>query len=244
MTPSDTMLTPVRQIAAHELVVDQMRRAIESGQFRPGDRLPSERDMADQLDVSRTTVRAAASVLEHEGLLVVKRGRGGGFIVQAPTSDPDTARVMLMQNREAIREAFEFRSIVESAAARLAAHRRTEDQILTLRALLDDMTASLEVCLAEQTAHHVAQFQALDSRFHLGIAAAAHNPQLAEAVMSARRQMWMPVGSLFGRLEPNANDHHDEILDAIEAHDGDRANERMESHLSDTRRTLESWLTR
>lgn len=241
---SKTALKPVRQIAAHELVLDQMRRAIEAGQFRPGDRLPSERDMAEQLDVSRTTVRAAVSVLEREGLLVVKRGRGGGFIVRAPQSDPDTARVMLMKNREAIRSAFEFRAIVESAAARLAASRRTDSQILTLRALLESMNTSLGICLADQTAHNVAQFQSIDSMFHLGIAAAAHNPQLSEAVLSARRQMWTPVGALFGRLETNANDHHDEILDAIEAGDGDLAGERMESHLLDTRQTLESWLNR
>ncbi|MDR7290463.1 winged helix-turn-helix domain-containing protein [Mycolicibacterium senegalense] len=64
MSTAKPALVPVRQIAAHELVVDQMRRALELGQFRPGDRLPTERELSDMLDVSRTTVRAAVGVLE------------------------------------------------------------------------------------------------------------------------------------------------------------------------------------
>lgn len=84
MTAAKPALVPVRQIPAHELVVDQMRRALELGQFRPGDRLPTERELSEMLDVSRTTVRTAVAVLEREGLIAVRRGRGGGFTVQAP----------------------------------------------------------------------------------------------------------------------------------------------------------------
>lgn len=170
---NESALKPIRQIAAHELVLDQIRRSLEAGQFRPGDRLPTEREMADQLDVSRTTVRAAVAVLEHEGLLTVRRGRGGGFVVQTPQLDPDLARVMMRKNQQEIRDAFDFRSIVESAATRLAATRRTGADVATLRALQQSMEASLRDCLAEQNAEHTARFQALDSAFHLGIAACA-----------------------------------------------------------------------
>ncbi|MFJ6418981.1 FadR/GntR family transcriptional regulator [Paeniglutamicibacter sp. NPDC091659] len=241
---NESALKPIRQIAAHELVLDQIRRSIEAGQFRPGDRLPTEREMAEQLDVSRTTVRAAVTVLEREGLLTVRRGRGGGFVVQTPQLDPDLARLMMRKNQQEIRDAFDFRSIVESAATGLAATRRTGADVATLRALLQSMEASLQACLADQNAEHTARFQALDSAFHLGIAAAAQNPQLLEAVGHARRQMWAPVGSLFGRVEENANDLHDEILNAIEAKNDVLAAELMETHIRDTRRTIESWLKR
>ncbi len=239
-----TALKPVKQIAAHELVLDQLRRAIESGQFRPGDRLPSERDMAEQLDVSRTTVRSAVGILEREGHLSVRRGRGGGFMVQTPPRDSETLQEILRQSREEIRGAFDFRVIVESAAARLAAERCTQTEIINLRALLDGMGSALEIALAEQTAHHAAQFQSIDSAFHLGIAAAAKNPQLSESVMTARRQMWMPVGGLFGRLEENANDYHEELLNAIESGDGDGASSIMRAHIRATQQTLEKWLER
>jgi len=243
MTQKST-LKPVRQIAAHELVLDQMRRSMESGQFRPGDRLPAERDMAEQLSVSRTTVRTAISILEREGLITVRRGRRGGFIVQAPDYDTDAHRDAMRRNRQAIRDAFDFRTIVESAAAELAAQRRTRSDITALRRLLGEMEGALRTSLDDQTAHHVAQFQALDSAFHLGIAEAARNAQLAAAVADARWNMWIPVGSLFGRLEPNANDQHEEILAAIEAKDSAGAMARMTEHIAGTRRTMEAWLKR
>jgi GntR family transcriptional regulator, transcriptional repressor for pyruvate dehydrogenase complex len=81
--------------------------------YRPGDRLPSERDLAELLTVSRTTARAAVAVLEPDGLISVRRGRGG------------------------VRDALDYRSIVESGAARLAADRMTEHITNTHRIIED-----------------------------------------------------------------------------------------------------------
>jgi DNA-binding FadR family transcriptional regulator len=237
-------LRPVRQIAAHELVLDQMRRSMESGQFRPGDRLPSERELAEMLDVSRTVVRAAVSVLEREGLILVRRGRGGGFLVQAPRYDAAETRRMLRRNKVAVRDAFDFRVIVESAASRLAAERRRAKDLAELRSLLSQMDAALESSLDDQTPQKVTEFQALDTAFHMGIARAARNAGLYDAVGDARRRMWAPVGAIFGRLEANANDRHEDILNGIEHGDGDVAAETMEAHINDTRHTLEAWLRR
>ena len=237
-------LSPVRQIAAHELVLDQMRRSMESGQFRPGDRLPSERDLAEMLNVSRTVVRAAVSILEREGLILVRRGRGGGFIVQAPVVDAAEARRTIKENRAAIQDAFDFRVVVEGAAARLAAERRRAKELADLRTLLRQMDAALTACLEDQSARRVTEFQTLDTRFHMGIAQAARNTGLQDAIADARRRMWTPVGAVFGRLEENANDRHEDILNAIEDRDGDLASSTMESHINDTRHTLEAWLKR
>lgn len=244
MSISPPGLTPVRQIAAHELVLDQLRRSMETGQFRPGDTLPSERDLAEMLDVSRTVVRAAIAVLEREGLILVRRGRGGGFIVQAPPYDAAEARRVIRENKVAVRDAFDYRVIVEGAAARLAAERRRARDLTELRELLHRMDAALEASLEDQTPHKVMEFQSVDTAFHLGIAQAARNPGLYEAVSTARRNMWKPVGAIFGRLEDNANDHHKDILDAIEARDGALAEEAMVTHINDTRHTLERWTRR
>jgi DNA-binding FadR family transcriptional regulator len=241
---SSTALTPVRQIAAHELVLDQMRRSMELGQFRPGDRLPSERDLAEMLDVSRTTVRAAVAVLEREGLISVRRGRGGGFIVQAPKYDAAEARRLMRQNRVAIRHAFDYRVVVESGAARMAAERRRSADLTELRSLLTQMDTALEASMSDQTPQRVNDFQTLDSAFHLGIARATQNEHLLDAVADARRKMWLPVGAIFGRLEENANDHHEGIVDAIAARDGDLAAKTMAEHINGTRQTIEAWLKR
>jgi len=237
-------LSPIRQIAAHELVVDQMRRALELGQFRPGDRLPTERDLAEMLNVSRTVVRAAIAVLERDGLIAVRRGRGGGFTVQAPKYDPSEARRLMRENKTAVRDAFDYRIVVETAATRLAATRRRAADLVKLRELLAGMDDALATALQDQSAQRVTEFQTLDSAFHLGIAQACRNDYLLEAVADARRKMWLPVGAIFGRLEDNANDHHETILDAIESRDGDAAAARMEEHIVGTRNTLESWLRR
>ena len=141
-------LSPVRQIPAHELVVDQMRRALELGQFRPGDRLPTERELAEMLDVSRTTVRAAVAVLEREGLIAVRRGRGGGFTVQAPPIDAAEMRREMRRNKLAIRDAFDYRIIVETGATRLAAQRRRNADLSALHKLLSGMSDALDVAMS------------------------------------------------------------------------------------------------
>ncbi len=237
-------LSPVRQIPAHELVVDQMRLALELGQFRPGDRLPTERELAEILDVSRTTVRAAVAVLEREGLIAVRRGRGGGFTVQAPVYDAAEMRREFRRNKRAIRDAFDYRIIVETGATRLAADRRRAADLSELHKLLRGMDTALHTALAEQSAQHTNDFQTLDSAFHLGIAQAAQNDRLLDAVADARRRMWLPVGAIFGRLEPNANDYHESILEAIENREPELAAARMEEHINDTRQTIEAWLKR
>ncbi|MBU9765423.1 FadR family transcriptional regulator [Mycobacterium sp. TNTM28] len=244
MSTSRPALVPVRQIAAHELVVDQMRRALELGQFRPGDRLPTERELSDLLDVSRTTVRTAVAILEGDGLITVRRGRGGGFTVQAPQYDPAEMRRELRRNKREIRDAFDYRVVVETGAVRLAAERRRATDLTELRSLLADMDAAQRIGMADPSAQHTAEFQTLDSAFHLGIAQAAQNDRLLDAVADARRRMWAPVGAIFGRLEPNANDYHESILAAIENRDPELAAAQMEAHINDTRHTVESWLKR
>jgi DNA-binding FadR family transcriptional regulator len=238
-------LGPIRQIAAHELVLDQIRRSMDSGQFRPGDRLPAERELAEMLDVSRTTVRAAVAVLEREGRISVRRGRGGGFLVLEPTYDPAEARRELKRNKMAVRDAFDFRVVVETGAARLAAERRKAADLPKLADLVTRMDDAIKEGRGETSSTaHVTEFQLLDSAFHLGIAEASGNQQLVDAVAQARSRMWLPVGAIFGHIEDNANDHHAEILTAIRNKDGDLAAATMAAHINETRNTIEAWLRR
>lgn len=238
-------LGPIRQIAAHELVLDQIRRSMDVGQFRPGDRLPAERDLAEMLDVSRTTVRAAVAVLEREGRISVRRGRGGGFLVLEPTYDAAEARRELKRNKVAVRDAFDFRVIVETGAARLAAQRRKASDLPKLADLVTRMDEAIEAGReTSESTGHVTEFQLLDSAFHLGIAEATGNKQLVDAVASGRSRMWLPVGAIFGHIEDNANDHHGEILSAIRNKDSDLAAETMAAHINETRHTIEAWLNR
>ncbi|WP_432990194.1 FadR/GntR family transcriptional regulator [Dactylosporangium sp. CA-233914] len=237
-------LSPIRQIAAHELVVDQIRRSMDRGQFRPGDRLPPERDLAEMLDVSRTTVRSAIAVLEREGRISVRRGRSGGFLVLEPTYDAAEARRELRRNKVAVHNAFEFRVIVETAAARLAAQRRRTKDLPPLSDLVSRMSDMIAEAKQTPSTALITEFQHLDSAFHLGVARASGNDQLVEAVTHARSRMWIPVGAIFGRIEDNANDHHADILTAIRNKEADLAAATMAAHINETRQTIESWLNR
>jgi GntR family transcriptional regulator, transcriptional repressor for pyruvate dehydrogenase complex len=225
------------------LVVDQIRRALELGRFKPGDKLPTERELSEMLDVSRTVVRAAMTILDRDGLVSVKRGRNGGVTVEAPPRDEASARRMMRDNRVSLRNAFDYRVIVESGAARLAAERRRAADVTQLRKLLGAMDAHIARALADTTSPHlITEWQSLDSAFHLKIAEACRNEYLFDAVANARRAMWLPVGAIFHHVEPNANDFHDAIVEAIEDRDSDRAALTMTDHINTTRQTVESWL--
>ncbi len=236
-------LSRVRQIPAHELVVDQIRRALELGRFKPGDKLPTERDLSEMLDVSRTVVRAAMTILDREGLVSVKRGRNGGVTVLAPPHDEASARRTMRDNRVSLRNAFDYRVIVESGAARLAAERRRASDVSQLRKLLSAMDTHIARALSDtNTPHLITEWQSLDSAFHLKIAESCRNEYLFDAVANARRAMWLPVGAIFHHVEPNANDYHDAIVEAIAGRNPELAASTMTAHINSTRQTVESWL--
>lgn len=234
-------LRPIRPVAAHELVLEQVRSAVMLGRYQPGESLPPERDLARFLDVSRTTVREAVAVLVSEGLLEVKRGRGGGLFVR-PAVSPAMDRRTLAEQRAIMRSVFDFRIAVESMCAELAADRRTKGDLRRLRALHDEMTALKARNVSDPTSTGTARFLSFDSDFHTAIAEAARSPQLAEAMVKGRVNMFRPVGAIFNRLEDNADHLHEEMIDAIEAKDGALASTLMRHHIEGTRAFVESWL--
>ena len=194
-------LSPVRQVQAHELVVDQIRTAIMLGRFRQGETLPTERQLAAFLQASRTTVQEAVSILASEGILDVRRGRGGGLFVRAFTADEEAVRRTLSAHHDRMTEVFDFRLAVESFAAKYAAERRTKADLRELRQLLaamDELRASMHGNDSSLTA----QFVQADTRFHLRIAETARSPWLHRSVAMARVEMFRPVGAIFKHLEP------------------------------------------
>lgn len=242
-SPGGIELSRVRQIPAHELVVEQIRRALELGRFRPGDKLPTERELSEMLDVSRTVIRAAMTILDHEGLVSVRRGRNGGVTVLAPPRDDAAVKRMIRENRVSLGNAFDYRVVVEAGAARLAAQRRRAADVTQLRKLLATMAAHIAKAQdGGDSPHLITEWQSMDSAFHLKIAESCRNQYLFDAVADARRAMWLPVGAIFHHIEPNANDYHDAIVDAIDDRDEDRAAAMMTEHINMTRQTLESWL--
>jgi DNA-binding FadR family transcriptional regulator len=217
---------------AYELVVEKIRRAIHIGTYIPGDKLPPERALAKQLGVSRTTLREAVRVLANEGYVETRRGAHGGLVVLDQMQKEDAMRPLVRQRYREYGELLEYRLTVECRAARLAAIRRTTKDLDRLAAACAAMEQSLET----------GRFRAGDSEFHLGIADAARNRFMRQAIEDARAAMWLPIDSLIRSVFRTANEHHAQILEAIRDQDPDRAEAAVAAHLDrirfDLRRTV------
>jgi GntR family transcriptional regulator, transcriptional repressor for pyruvate dehydrogenase complex len=222
-----TTLAPVTAVPAHELVLEQLRRSIHLGQFVAGDKLPPERELARQLGVSRTTVREAVRVLEEDGMVEIRRGSTGGIVVKNRTTRPAEFLRRLRETEDIL----DFRIAVETAAARLAAERRTTADIGALNRAFE----AVEQVFLTGAVDCVSVWVRVDTDFHVLIARIARNAYLAEAVEDARANMFMPIGVVFGHVTDRAHDQHRELRDAICAGDPDRAAEAARAHIESTR---------
>ena len=237
---SDVVLRPLRDGNAFESTVEHLAMAIRLGVFAEGERLPSERDLAERLKVGRATLREAIGALRQAGLVRTHRGRSGGTIVvyqgraqpeiHADAAGPGDHPSDLTQPRYTaadVADTLAFRGVVEPGAARLAARADlSADQRSWLR---DTLRAS--VGIADDGARRVA-----DSRLHLAIATLSGSARLVEAVSQARSLIadlliGIPV------LAPNiahSDAQHAEIVEAVLAGDHLRAQSVMDEHCEAT----------
>lgn len=204
-----------------EAVADAIREMIRSGDLEPGDRLVEDR-LAEQLGVSRNPVREAIRALEATGLVEVIPRRGA----YVAALDPEQACELL-----------ELRALLESYAARLAARRRTPDDLDRLREVLDDGRRATEQgdIVSAARAHR---------DFHLAIETAARHPHLGPVVEPLRAQTELVFSVLVDHRGLLGWEQHVDIMRAIELGDEEaasRATERhMESVLDDLGRAGES----
>ncbi|RMF47458.1 MAG: FadR family transcriptional regulator, partial [Deltaproteobacteria bacterium] len=130
---------PIRPKKISEEIVEQIRNLISEGQLKPGDRVPSERELASVLGVSRPSVREAIMVLEAMGL--VESRQGGGTYVRSLTesslADPLTS--MVEKNPKMLYDLAEVRMGIETWSAYLAAQRATEEDIARIEELFREM---------------------------------------------------------------------------------------------------------
>ena len=168
------VLDPVRPATPFEETVERLGTAIRHGLLPPGSRLPSERDLADQLRISRSTLRQAITALVQSGHLVSTRGRAGGtFVAERP---PLAEAGPLGDDAWAV---LDYRVAVETGATILAAERGEADQFERLRELVEQMAKVTDF----------EEYRRADIRFHIGIAEAARSPRLVRAMTEVQGQM-------------------------------------------------------
>lgn len=214
---------------AVELVAEQVRRAIALGRYGAGDRLPSPLEIADQLGVAPETARSALGGLAADGILEWPNPRQGHPSVAGGVVEPRTGADERVAEFE---EIIDFRIANECAAARLAAARRSDEDLAVLRDALERMHRAAR---ASPTPAAVGRFHRADTDFHLGVARASRNRLLERAVADARTRQFLPVGAVFSQLRERADDLHQAIAEAIELGDGDAAAAAMAAHIEATR---------
>lgn len=223
-----SLFTPLRHETVVDKTVDKLLTAIALGEFGVGDRLPTERELVEQLHVARATVREAISRLSRLSVVETRRGRWGGTFVRS-TFTPEisaAARRTLEADWPQLQLMLDLRSLVEGLVASTAAERVNA-------AGARHISDALAVHSAATTPYDV---RASDRDFHIAVAEAAGNSYLVEM----REALAASVGVNFG-LEPYVDDpavtrravrEHQEMAEAILANDSQRASEIARRHFT------------
>jgi GntR family transcriptional regulator, transcriptional repressor for pyruvate dehydrogenase complex len=223
------MANAVTSQTLSQAVADHLRRMIHLGEVRPGDRLPAERELAEQLGVARISLREAIKELQNDGYVQVRRGaRGGTYITEL---DEPVARWRARMRTESgeFDDIVDFRIALETESARLAAARHADADL-----------AALDAAIAElERADGRAAFRLADSRFHAALAQAAGNARLRNAVETARAELF-GTHDLLPYTNPIAESvrDHRAIYRAVRSGDGELAADAMREHIENSRAQL------
>lgn len=213
----------------HQLVLQWIENQLSAGELTLGGRLPAERMLAEQLEVSRTSVREAIRILEAMG--VVRAGVGSGkdagtVVIADPTTALGSAlRLHVATSHLPVADIVETRVLLESWAA---ARARTDSPALTeAAALLEQMDAAVDT----------EEFLGMDVRFHLALAEAAGNAVVSAMMGSLREAIQSYAGTFTANLPDwdataaRLRAEHREILAAISHNDGARAADLVAAHI-------------
>jgi len=225
------MYVPIQSVKVFEKVAEQIEKRILDGELRSGDRLPTERDLAEQFHVSRTAVREAMKILAQRGLVDMRSGRGTIVIDGAHEAMQESINLaMKLKLREVggSDNLVEVREILEIEIAALAATRATEKEIDAMREAVKVMDESLDDADA---------FIAADNNFHEALAQGTQNTLILILVNSIvnllseqRKQIFeIEGGPQRGQI------HHKRILESVIRRDPRAARFAMRSHLQQVR---------
>jgi GntR family transcriptional repressor for pyruvate dehydrogenase complex len=222
---------PVQAPKVFERVAVQIEQRILDGELHSGDRLPTERELAEQFQVSRTAVREALKILAQKGLVDMRPGRGTIVIDGAHEAlQHSLGLVMRLKLGEVggSNSLVEVREILEIEIAALAAERATEQEIAAMREAVQVMDESLD---------NADVFITADNRFHEALAQATQNALILTLVRSIvnllseqRKQIFATAGG-----PQRGQVHHKSILASVIKHDPEAARAAMRAHLRQVR---------
>lgn len=221
--------TPVQTARLFEQIVEQIEGRILSGDLKPGDKLASERELAEKFGVSRTAIREAVKALTQKGLVEVLPGRGTFVINSTPQAVRHSLDLMIkFDGVEGIRSLVEVREILEPEIAALAASRASDKQITALKESVSLMDATIE---------DIDTFIEADLDFHLTLAESTQNiliPTLVDTLVVLLREHRKRIALVEGGIN-RAQDHHKNIMQAISSRNPEESRQAMRAHLEQIR---------
>jgi DNA-binding FadR family transcriptional regulator len=219
---------PVQTATTLEETVERLGTAIRLGLLGPGDRLPPERDLAEQFGIARSTLRQALTSLTESGHLIAQRGRGGGTFVSAAPPLAESSRADLEAGHW--REVLDYRIAVEVGTVVLAAERAQPEDLARLSAHVQTM----------HDVEHWPQYRRADVFFHLGLAEAARSARLVAAMTEVQGQMSELIGHIAhpAPVLARSNEQHAALVAALERRDARVAAQVVREHLAGTEQVL------
>ncbi len=222
---------PISRKKTYELVAERLVAEIGERRLRPGDALPTERQLTQEYSVGRSSVREALRMLESQGLI---ESQGSGMFAVAAFRNPlnQSFSLLLSLDLSNMRELYEIRMLLEGELAALAAERRSDEDLGRMLTALQEMRDGLD---------SECRYIDADLRFHLAIADATQN-RFALHMMQALRELFHRALTSAYNIPGSAAtslEQHGLILDAIAGGHSDEARRRMQEHLVHVEQDIE-----
>ncbi len=218
-------IKPIQKVNVGEQVYEQMKQLLIEGEWAPGEKIPSENELADMFNVSRITVRQALQKLNVLGLLETRFGEGS-FVKVVDVGDSMNGLIPVMYlGEQSAQEVFEFRMILETECGRLAARRATDKDIQELKDTLKNM-------IEYEKNKDLEMFSVADLDFHFKIAKITRNTLVIKTMSILREVLESSMNDVIDKMGcENGIFYHTEILRAIEQKEEIKAANMMKEHI-------------
>lgn len=227
----------INRLSITDQAVQQIKNEILSGRYKIGDRIPTEKDLCQQLGIGRSTVREALRMLKALGFIEVKQGKGA-FIIKTNEDSDEKIRDWFSKNKIELIDFIQVRMSLEPLAVRLTIERASDEEIINIEKILEIFEDAVK-------SGNALDLAMMDEAFHTAIAEASGNNLLimlnrtiVEFFREYRVRSFAVKKNIKNALEP-----HRKIMQAIRARNADAAVQAMVDHLklsmTDINRVLE-----
>ncbi len=227
----------IQRKSVSDSIVDSIIEDIQNKKLSPGDKLPTEAEMAEEYGVSRISIREALRSLSAVGLVVTRHGEGSFINEYNPDMLASTLRSISLLDDTPVLEMLQLRKIMETEAARLCAENATKEELDVVQLYLKERE---KYCRVEATSENIKKKYEMDKMFHLSIAKGSHNEIFIKFIetIHASIDIHQRESSKNDEQIDKATYFHQEIMSALLDHDKEKAGKMMYEHLANVEKNF------